>query len=441
MAFAQHIHQAHGHSGERGVMVTSAHAHGIANQPAHDGPTIGQHDVQPLTTTTNNTSQHVSPSQSKKPASLPTAIKYVDANTQIANFFKGPPTPAAIKSAIDEGRAAVASIPPPAAINYSSADDQIKRLFPNGFTGAPPKAASSNTQRPNSVNLDQQLDDLEKQFAQLIADAKKVKSGVTDANTRIEQLEKDTGIKPSKGKGKKDKAVKPTATPTATTTAVAKEGLVVVTAPISGGVLTISSAEKDGIMVALKPFVQNLFTASEIKIVETSAGVSSLKTSQGVVEGALAIFAQLTPWLMGADAEEAAVVHQWCIFSMGFDGVNDSAAPVWGTRADNAKFGAGYGDITTPPPTLSDKTVAAFFEVVNTHLATRCFFAGFTLTLADLFMWVSVKKWLDGLSGAIREVVPNLVRWFNHAQHTRGLTNVGGLLGVAKNGVNPKHMQ
>jgi len=451
MVFSHHIQKAHGHA-KKGLVVTGAHNHGVAHIPGHHGPGIGHHEVAHGHTDHRAGTHSQAGKSAANKQQTPTkpklgsgAVKYVDANTQIANFFNGKkkPSPSDITAAIKKSRAGTGSKPSP--IEYSSANDQIARMFPNGFK-APPKQTPTASAAVDSSG-DKLLDELDEQFAKLIADAKSLQTGVSSASSRIQQLEKDLGVaapKPDGGKGKGKEKAAPAPVPTLVPTpvaVVAEEGFVSVATPVTNGVLTISSADKDGIMVALKPFIELVSEGTALKIVETNKGVSSLKSNYGVVEGPLAIFSQLTPYLMGTTPEESALVQQWCVSALGYSDADAASSLTWGSKGVNTIFGIGYGDITKPPAVFSEAVMSTFFSTVNNHLASRCFFAGFSLTLADLFMWVSIKKWLTGLSGSIREVVPNVQRWFDHTQHTRGLlANKNDLLVTTKNAINPKHM-
>ena len=219
-------------------------------------------------------------------------------------------------------------------------------------------------------------------------------------------------VSPAKGKKCGTAASAPAPADAATPTDVTDDvGEVAdITAPITGGLLTI--AKTDQITSALKSFLERAFPAGSLKISEKAVPVSKLVDGSTVLEGPLAIFARLTPGLMGATALEKAVVQQWCSFALS-------------------------NELATAPSQLSS-TKLEVFKAADAHLADRCFFAGNAITLADLFVWAAADSWLRPCPGSLREMshVVNVTRWFQHVQYTRGLCDKSTLVTICYNAIN-----
>lgn len=408
-------------SHKHGGFIRSAHDHGLVHHTAHHkgshGAGRGHHDVahghhdHRAGTHNHDATPHAgkgkAPHAGKGKAAAVTAPAgpYNGADAQIARLLGGAPTADTIKAFVDALKAAPEPTKPGPA-KYVSADEQIAAFFGS----AKPSSAqilAAGTPASSDGDVLKELEILEAQFASIETTLLGIQSGVKTTADELVGLEKQYNIVPP-AKGKCGTAAPAPAAPTDVTNSMDEADDI--TAPITGGLLTIAKTDK--ITSALRGFLERAFPAGSLKISENPVPVSKLVDGSTVLEGPLAIFARLTPGLMGRTALEKAVVQQWCGFALS-------------------------KELANAPSQLSPAKLEVF-KAANDQLADRCFFAGNAITLADLFMWAAADSWLRPCPGSLREMpfVINVTRWFQHVQYTRGLCAKSALITICNNAIN-----
>lgn len=401
-------------SHKHGGFIRSAHDHGLVHHTAHHkgshGAGRGHHAVahghHDHRAGTHNHDATPHAGKGKAAAATAPAGPYNGADAQIARLLGGAPTADAVKAFVAALKAAPAPTKP-GPVKYVSADEQIAALF---GSAKPSSAQIAAAGAPASSDGDvlKELEILEAQFASIETTLLGIQSGVKTTADELVGLEKQYKIVPPAKAEKCGTAAPAPVAPTDVTNSV--DGVDDITAPITGGLLTIAKTDK--ITSALRGFLERAFPAGSLKISENAVPVSKLVDGSTVLEGPLAIFARLTPGLMGRTALEKAVVQQWCGFALSKELADAPSQP--------------------SPAKLE------VFKAANDQLADRCFFAGNTITLADVFVWAAADSWLRPCPGSLREMpyMINVTRWFQHVQYTRGLCAKSALVTICNNAVN-----
>lgn len=214
------------------------------------------------------------------------------------------------------------------------------------------------------------LEQLEVQFSNAALSLQKLRDDVSTMKTRTTGLEAAYGIAP----------------PPPCAASPAHGSSASAAAATLGGKLAIGKG--DIVLTALQGYLG----------ANASPGPKSIYSDGAqTLEGALPILMAYFPGLVGSTPVERAQVDDWCKWSME-PAIEEAPMKPTGVQIE-------------------------VLQRLNAQLVSSVYVAcAYRLTLADLICWAMVAPIIRPLLGGDREMIPNVVRWFNLVQSTPGLT-------------------